>query len=113
MNNASLIFLWVLIIFLLLQRKKVQRMLNVLRIKRKKRGIVDMSHVIEKFIGKDCLISLGSGSTADGIVKSVTDGWVELEGKDGNLQAVNVDYISRIREYPKTKNGKRKTVFEI
>lgn len=113
MNNASLIFLWVLIILLILQRKKVQRMLNILRIKRKKRGFVDMSHIVEKFIGKDCLINLGSGSTADGIVKSVTDGWVELEGKDGNLQAVNVDYISRIREYPKNKNGKRKTVFEI
>ncbi len=112
MNNAGLIFLWVIIIFLLLQRKKVQRMLNILRIKRKKRGIVDMSHIVEKFIGKDCLINLGSGSNADGVVKSVADGWVELEGKDGNLQAVNVDYISRIREYPKNKNGKRKVVIE-
>lgn len=88
-------------------------MFNVLRIKKKKRVVVCMSHIIEKFIGKDCLISLGSGSTADGIVKSVTDGWVELEDRDGNMQAVNVDYISRIREYPKNKNGKRKTVFEI
>ena len=113
MNYYGIIFLWVIIILLLLQRKKVQRMIHVLRIKRKKRGIVDMSHIIEKFIGKDCLINLGSGSTADGIVKSVADGWVELEGKDGNMQAVNVDYISRIREYPKNKNGKRKTVFEI
>ena len=112
MNNAALIFLWVMIILVLLQRKKVQRMINILRIKRKKRGIVDMSHIIEKFIGKDCLINLGSGSVADGIVKSVSDGWVELLGKDGNLQAVNIDYISRIREYPKTKNGKRKVVIE-
>ncbi len=71
-----------------------------------------MSHMIEKFIGKDCLINLGSGSVADGIVKSVTDGWVELEGKDGNLQAVNIDYISRIRIYPTNKNGKRKVVIE-
>lgn len=112
MNNTGLIFLWVIIIFLLLQRKKVQRMRNILQIKRKKRGIVDMSHMIEKFIGKDCLINLGSGSAADGIVKSVSDGWVELESKDGNLQAVNVDYISRIRVYPTNKNGKRKVVIE-
>ena len=75
--------------------------------KKRKRGNVDMSHMIEKFIGKDCLINLGSGSAADGVVKSVSDGWVELEGKDGNLQAVNIDYISRIRVYPTNKNGKR------
>ena len=112
MHNAGLIFLWVVLILLILQRKKVQRILNVIRIKRKKRGCIDMSHIIEKFIGKDCLINLGSGSAADGVVKSVSDGWVELEGKDGNLQAVNVDYISRIREYPKNKNGKRKVVIE-
>ncbi len=112
MHNIGLVILWVIIIILFLQRKKVQRMLHILRIKKRKRGNVDMSHMIEKFIGKDCLINLGSGSAADGIVKSVADGWVELEGKDGNLQAVNVDYISRIRVYPTNKNGKRKVVIE-
>ncbi len=69
-----------------------------------------MPHMIEKFIGKDCLVNLGSGGTADGVVKSVAEGWVELEGSDGNIQAVNIDYICRIREYPKNKNGKRKSV---
>lgn len=112
MQNTGLIILWVIIIIMLLQRKKVMRMLNILRIKKRKRGNIDMTHMIEKFIGKDCLINLGSGSTADGIVKSVADGWVELESKDGNLQAVNIDYISRIRVYPTNKNGKRKVVIE-
>ncbi len=112
MPNYGVILLWVVIFILIIQRKKVQRLFNILRIKRKKKGSADMSHMIEKFIGKDCLINLGSGSVADGIVKSVSDGWVELEGKDGNLQAVNVDYISRIREYPKNKKGKRKVVIE-
>lgn len=112
MQNFDIVMLWVIIIIILLQRKKVQSLLRILRIKKRKRGNVDMSHMIEKFIGKDCLINLGSGSTADGVVKSVADGWVELEGKDGNLQAVNLDYISRIREYPTNKNGKRKVVIE-
>lgn len=71
-----------------------------------------MPNVIEKFIGKDCLINIGSGGTADGTVKSVTDGWVEIEGKNGDMQAVNIDYISRIRVYPVNKNGKRKIVAE-
>ena len=112
MPNFGVIMLWVIIIIMILQRKKMQRLLHILRIKKRKRGNIDMSHIIEKFIGKDCLINLGSGSNADGVVKSVADGWVELEDKSGNLQAVNVDYISRIRVYPTNKNGKRKVVIE-
>lgn len=69
-----------------------------------------MPHMIEKFIGKDCLVNLGSGGTADGVVKLVCEGWVEIEDRTGNIQAVNIDYICRIREYPRNKNGKRKSV---
>ena len=93
----------VLVLILLFRNKK--RILTVLKIKRKRRGI-KMTSVIEKFIGKDCYINLGSGGSADGVVKSVADGWLEIENKDGELQAVNVDYISRIREYPRNKKGK-------
>lgn len=100
-----------LVILLILQRKKAKQIFTVLKIKRKRRGI-KMASVIEKFIGKDCFINLGSGGSADGVVKSVTEGWVELENENGEIQAVNVDYISRIREYPRNKNGKRKTIFE-
>lgn len=71
-----------------------------------------MSYMVEAFIGKDCLLNLASGGTADGVVKAVADGWLTLEDQDGKLQAVNMDYISRIREYPKNKNGKRKMVVE-
>lgn len=71
-----------------------------------------MPHMIEKFIGKDCIINLGSGGTADGIVKAVSEGWVEIEDRSGVTQAVNIDYISRIREYPTNKKGKRKVVVE-
>lgn len=71
-----------------------------------------MPHMIERFIGKDCIINLGSGGTADGIVMSVSDGWVEIEDRSGVSQAVNIDYISRIREYPTNKKGKRKVVVE-
>jgi len=30
--------------------------------------------------------------------------------KSGTLEAVNFDFIVRIREYPKNKNGKKKSV---
>lgn len=92
-------------------RKQKSNLLNILRIKRRRRDKI-MPHVIDKFIGKDCIINLGSGGTADGIVNSVSDGWVEITDKQGTSQVVNIDYISRIREYPKNKKGKRKVVIE-
>ncbi|MBQ9079741.1 MAG: hypothetical protein IJY27_01595 [Clostridia bacterium] len=68
-----------------------------------------MKALAEKFIGKDCLIYTFNGSQIPGTVKEVTDGAVLLDnGK--NTEAVNMDYIVRIREYPKNKNGKKKSV---
>lgn len=109
--NTGFLFLISLLLFLYYQRQRVKKLLNVLRIKRK-RGVKPMAYIIESFLGKDCLLNLASGGTADGIVRSVSEGWVTLEDQDGKLQAVNMDYVSRIREYPKNKNGKRKMVVE-
>lgn len=112
-GNSGFIFLLFFVVFLSLyyERRRLRNLLNILRIKRKRRE-KPMAHIIESFLGKDCVLNLASGGTADGIVKSVSEGWVTLEDQDGKLQAVNMDYVSRIREYPKNKNGKRKMVVE-
>ncbi|MCD7828547.1 MAG: hypothetical protein LUG85_08480 [Clostridiales bacterium] len=71
-----------------------------------------MSQILDNFIGKDCIINLCTGGTADGTVRKISEGWLEIEDKKGKIQAVNADYISKIREYPTSKSGKRKTVIE-
>lgn len=48
-------------------------------------------------------------SSIQGTVKDVTDGGIVLE-KDGNVEAVNLEYVTRIREYPRNAKGKRKTI---
>lgn len=69
-----------------------------------------MKELANRFIGKECLIaSFDGGHQYDGIVREVTDGAVLIE-KDGKLEAINLDYVIRIREYPKNKNGKKKAV---
>lgn len=68
-----------------------------------------MKVLAEKFIDKDCIISSFDGHQYMGIVKEVTEGAILVE-KDGKLEAINLDYIIRIREYPKGKNGKKKSV---
>ena len=45
----------------------------------------------------------------DGVIKEVTDGAILLE-KDGKEEAINLDFVIRIREYPRNKNGKKKSV---
>ena len=68
-----------------------------------------MNDIIAKFQGKDCLVYTMNGSQISGTVKGIRDGWIEIDnGKE--TQAVNLDYIVRIREYPTDKKGKKKSV---
>ena len=69
-----------------------------------------MKELATKFIGKECLIYSFDGSHQyDGIIKEVTDSALLIE-KNGKLEAINLDFIIRIREYPTNKNGKKKSV---
>ena len=69
-----------------------------------------MLELAKRFIGKDCIISaFDSNHQFDGIIKEVTDGAVLIE-KDGKLEAINLDFVIRIREYPRNKKGKKKAI---
>ena len=69
-----------------------------------------MMELAKRFIGKECLIyAFDSNHQFEGIIKEVTDGAILIE-KDGKLEAVNLDFVIRIREYPRNKNGKKKSV---
>ncbi len=69
-----------------------------------------MVELAKKFIGKDCLIySFDSNRQFSGIIKEVTDGALLVE-KEGEIEAINLDFVIRIREYPKNKKGKKKSV---
>ena len=68
-----------------------------------------MKEFAEKFISKECLISSFDGRQYEGIIKEVNQGAILIE-KDEKLEALNLDFIARIREYPRNKNGKKKSV---
>lgn len=71
-----------------------------------------MEELATKFIGKDCLIyTVASESiSVKGTVMEVKDGWLVVE-EDGNQQIVNMEYVTRIREWPRNAKGKKKSVF--
>ncbi len=100
------------IVFVIMQRRK-QKIAAILnhRKNHKHKENTKMKELAQKFIDKDCLIYIITGETAiiKGVIKDVTDCGLLVES-DGNLQAVNLEYITRIREYPKKKNGKKKSI---
>ena len=68
-----------------------------------------MKELAARFIDKECVIYSFDGSHQyEGVIKEVTDGAILVE-KDGKIEAINLDFIIRIREYPRNKNGKKKT----
>lgn len=68
-----------------------------------------MYELAQNFIGKECLIYTFNSSQLTGVIKEVNEGGILLETGD-TLEAVNFDFIVRIREYPRKKNGKKKSV---
>lgn len=108
MNSSWFIF-FILFVILIMQKRE-----NVLIVVRKhlrsKKGKVNMTEMIKNYIGKECLIyTCTSGSTVTGVIRSYNDGWIEIE-QNGQRDIMNCEYITRIREYPRNKNGKKKSV---
>ena len=103
-----IIFLFI-ILFMVLRTGKAVVARKVIQ-RRKKEDLTKMVELAERFIGKECLIyAFDSSHTFQGIVREVSDGAVLIEN-GGNLEAINLDFVIRIREYPRNKKGKKKAV---
>ena len=103
-----IIVLWI-IIFILYRNRKAIVARKIIQ-KRTTKENIEMVELAKKFIGKECLISAFDGNHQfDGVITEVTDGAILIE-KNGMTEAINLDFVIRIREYPKKKNGKKKSV---
>lgn len=110
MNPATyvpIIVLWIVIFIILSNRKET--IAKIIMKKRKKEEETEMKELAKRFIGKECLIYTFNSNQLEGIIKEVTDGAILVE-KAGIVEAVNLDFIVRLREYPKNKKGKKKSV---
>ena len=103
------IILMFLVLYILLRTRKAIIAKKIIE-KRQKGDKTEMVELAKKFIDKECLIySFDGNRQYDGIIKEVTDGAMLIE-KDGAIEAINLDFVIRIREYPKNKKGKKKSV---
>lgn len=97
-----------LIVFYTQRNEKaiIKRILN-----KKHKNIKEKTEMVElckRFIGKECIIYTYN-SQIEAMVKDVSDGAILIE-KNGEEEAVNLDYVMRVREYPKNKKGKKKSI---
>lgn len=112
--DATFIILILLLILLLWQQKR-KRTLAICHHQNKKKKTKEnqltMETLAKQFIGKECIIYTVTDTSAaiQGTLKEVTDGGLILENKEG-LQAINLEYITRIREYPRNSKGKKKAI---
>lgn len=103
-----IIVLWI-IIFIMFRNRKAVIARQIIK-KRKMEGNTKMKELAKRFIDKECVISSFDGNHQyEGIIKEVTDGAILVE-KDGKIEALNLDFVIRIREYPRNKKGKKKSV---
>ena len=71
-----------------------------------------MEALAKQFIGQECIIYTitSNDGSVQGTIKDVSGGGILIEDPFKQLQAVNLDYVTRIREYPRNKKGKKKSV---
>ena len=103
------IILLFVIIFVFLRTQKA--VIAKKAIEKNKKGVrLEMVELAKKFIEKDCVVyAFDSSHQFVGVIKEVTDGAILIEN-NGALEAINLDFVIRIREYPRKKNGKKKSL---
>ena len=111
-SSAFIPLLVIIIIFSGKKRKKliILKKLKKSKIRKSKGEKSEMLELAKKFIDKDCIIYHFDGSQSQyGTIKEVTDNAILVEEK-GELIAINLEFVSKIKEFPKNKNGKRNSV---
>lgn len=68
-----------------------------------------MFELAKQFIGKECIIYTVTNAQISGFIKEVSENALRIESGKTN-EIINLEFVVRIREYPKDKNGKKKSV---
>lgn len=71
-----------------------------------------MKELAKQFIGKECLIYTitSNDGSVQGVIKEVADSGMMIERSSGERELINLELVTRIREYPRKKNGKKKDI---
>ena len=114
-GNTYLILLAVLLLVIIpwiTRRRKLAAVRHILNQKKQNKENREMKELAKRFIREACIIYTitSNDDSVQGVIKEIDDGGMVIEKKTGELEIVNLDFVTRIREYPRKKNGRKKGV---
>ena len=101
-----------IVIPLIMRQRKIAAIRHVLNRKKQNKEIFSMKELAKQFIGKECIVYTVTSNDASiqGVIKEIADGGMVIEKTSGEKEIINLDFVTRIREYPRKKNGKKKSI---
>lgn len=107
-----LAFIFLVIIPMITRQRRLAIVKQFLNRKKQNKENSVMKELAKQLIGKECIIYTitSNDSSISGVIKEVCDGGLIIERKSGEKEIINLDFITRIREYPRKKNGKKKEI---
>lgn len=112
--GSYLVIIAVLIIFFCIRRRRRTAAVawQILNQRKQNKENVVMKELAKQFIGEECIIYTitSNDGSVQGVIKEIDDGGMVIEKKTGELEIINLDFVTRIRQYPRKKNGKKKDI---
>ena len=112
--GSYLVIIAVLIIFFCIRRRRRTAAVawQILNQRKQNKENVVMKELAKQFIGEECIIYTiaSNDGSIQGVIKEIDDGGMVIERNSGEREIVNLDFVTRIRQYPRKKNGKKKDI---
>ena len=105
------LFLLVIIPWIMRQRR-LAAVRHILNQKKQNKENSEMKELAKRFIGEECIIYTitSNDGSVQGVIKEIDDGGMVIAKNSGKLEIINLDFVTRIRQYPRKKNGKKKDI---
>ena len=105
------LFLLVIIPWIMRQRR-LAAVRHILNQKKQNKENSEMKELAKRLIGEECIIYTitSNDGSIQGVIKEIDDGGMVIERSYGGREIVNLDFVTRIRQYPRKKNGKKKDI---
>ena len=96
----SLLPVWILLFVILPAQRRRKRTILANKLLNKELENREMFELAKRFIEKECIIYAFDGNQYTGVIKEVNEGAILIE-KKGNAEAINLNFVVRIRETKK------------
>ena len=116
MNGNIYLILFALLVLVIIpwiaRHRRLAAVRHILNRKKQNKENSIMKELAKRFIGEECIIYTitSNDGSVQGVIKEIDDGGMVIEKNSGELEIINLDFVTRIRQYPRKKNGKKKDI---